>query len=962
MMTMRLKKYLWLFFILAWVSVSPATAQFYPTQHRPNVDWKQLSTPHFKILFPAGEDSAAYETARLLEHHYPGVQNLTGGTLSNFPVILSNYNDRSNGFVTSLHFRSEIDIPPNKGKLLNPKTGSWLKNVVPHELVHAMQFNNVGGFGLGRFVNIFSPDLARSIHGATPSGLREGLATYYESSSVTPGGGRGNHPYFNNQFNAVFDSPQRWSMGQTVHSTDYTRPFNRIYLGGYTFTNWLQKSYGDDTSRDAIDFNVRWPFLGYGIALKHSTGKWPSQLYDEFKKDKEDEITSTNSSTTSRIQPLPLSFEGADVRRPKWLSDSMLIFHGSFYNAKPGFYEYSLNNNSARRLITTRSVSDYNYTLSDDKKTLIYSYNQADLIAANAFKATLIKATLTDGSQQELQKDERLYAPAFSSDSSVLALQTSHSYSTLVEISVDENNGPDSLFSNPGRQLVSVDVNPVSTDSLALVVNHKGNQALWLASKKSLKKDLASIPDISFTDGSIFDPVWHPDGSRVLFSADFSGSLQVYEYDTASGAVTQLTNVRYNAFEASYSPDGNRIAFIMQKENEQLPAVLNRSDFYGMVVPEPSKITANESAIVNNKTVNNWSQSSYSTGFSWVKPRTILPAFEEISGSNRFEIGAGLHSSDLLQQQAYSLVATTAEGRFWYDLTYLNKQFFPGFKARFFSDPAFRRFRFEPSDNTAFTQTFLRQERSFALSVPMNFSLEQNVAFSRLFIEPEIRQSQLRYFNSNGSSPSNFSDATIGNIFAQFNYKLQQDIRSVQPNSGVLLYSEVEHFFRSEGLTLNTIQGPAPLNFAKPTALRTGILGYLSPLRRWNQSLRVGLESITQTNRVFDNQSLVSNGFSEPVLPFANNLLSFSTRYTIPLLYPDNGGLLLPLYLSSIYITAFSNTVADPASGNFLDTSRTIIGGGLRVQFRISNLSIDIGAGIGFEPSRNTSNFFIGTF
>jgi hypothetical protein len=60
-------------------------------------------------------------------------------------------------------------------------------------------------------------------------------------------------------------------------------------LGGYTFTNWLQKSYGDDTSRDAIDFNVRWPFLGYGIALKHSTGKWPSQLYDEFKKDKEDE-------------------------------------------------------------------------------------------------------------------------------------------------------------------------------------------------------------------------------------------------------------------------------------------------------------------------------------------------------------------------------------------------------------------------------------------------------------------------------------------------------------------------------------------------------------------------------------------------------------------------------------------------------------------------------------------------
>lgn len=943
------------------LSCTHVAAQFYPTQFRPPVEWQQLSTPHFKIVFPAGEDSAAYETAHLLEKHYSGVQQLTGGSLTNFPVILTNYNDRSNGFVTSLHFRSEIDIPPHKGKLLNPQTGSWLKNVAPHELVHAMQFNNRGSFGIGRLVNIFSPDLARSMHGASPSGVREGLATYYESNSVTEGGGRGNHPYFKNQFNAIFESNDRWSMGQTVQASDYTRPFNRIYIGGYTFTNWLQKTYGSETSRDAINFNIRWPFLGYGVALKHATGKWPGQLYDEFTADKEQEMTGNHSAPTKALTPLPVAYKGSEIRRPKWLSDSTLIFHGSFYNGRPGFYSYNLSDNAHRRIIQTRSVSDYNYALLDNSNSLIYSYYDADLVNKNAFKATLVQTNLGNGVTETIMRHRRLYAPSLSGDSSLITLEAYHSGTRLIETNLT-NHSVNTLFTNSSLQLTDVAAHPKNPDILAVVMNKQGNQALWITSKENISDDLAAHSTLSFAGGSMFDPVWHPEGNRLLFSADFSGALQIYEYDLRTKSVTQITNERYNVFEASYSPDGNRIAFIIQQENEQLPAVLSRDEFYNEVISAPAHPLNSGLSGVSGAKENSWVKSSYSTGFSWLKPRTLLPAFEEISGSDRLEFGAGLHSSDLLQQQSYSLVATTVEGRFWYDLTYQNKQFFPGLKARVFSDPAFRRFRFDPDDNDPFIQTFLRQERSFALSLPMSFTFEQNVDFSSLFIEPEVRQSQLRYFNRNGTNPSNFSNATIGNLLAQFNYTLQQNIRDVQPNAGFILFSEIEHFFSSDGLTLNIVNGEAQLTFSKPTALRGGIFAYASPLRRWNQSLRIGLEGITQTNRLFDNQSLVSDGFSESVLPFSNNLLSLSTRYTIPLLYPDNGGFLLPLYLSSIYLSAFSNTVADPASANFWDNSRTVLGGGLRFQFRISNLSIDIGASIGFEPSRNTTNFFIGDF
>ncbi|MBN2731556.1 MAG: PD40 domain-containing protein [Balneolaceae bacterium] len=950
-------KLLFLFLFLTFYA-KPASAQFYPTQYRPPVNWQQLSTDHFKIIFPQGEDSAAYNTARILEEQYPGVQKLTGGSLTNFPVILTNYNDRSNGIVTTLHFRSEIDIPPIQGKALNPKTGGWLQNVVPHELVHALQFSNLGGFGLGRIVNIFSPDLARSLHGAPPSGIQEGLATYYESEFVAQNGGRGNYPFFTNPFDAIFTSPGRWSMGQMVHFPIDTRPFNRHYIGGYTFTKWLQDTYGEKTSRDAIDFHVRWPFLGYGVALKHATGRWPAQLYDAFEKNQEAQLKKKNSQTDV-IRPLSISLDGAEIRRPKWLSDSTLIFHGSFYNADPGFYRYTIPDGSLQRIITTSIGSDYNYAISDDRKTLIYSYYKPDAIYPNAFNSTLVKASLKNGASTLINSDRRLFSPSLSADSSLISLERHKSINRIIKINLT-NSLVNSVLADPSYQIVSAAAHPTISDSLAVIMNRNGSQALWLASEDHLKEVLSDPPTISFSDGSVFDPIWHPDGKSILFSADFSGDLQIYEYNLRTAKMIQWTNAPYNAFEASYSPDGNTIAFVIQKENERLPAVLSRNDIYSTdVLTDPSFSPHQD---VSSQSNNNWNSRSYKTGLSWLKPRTVLPAIEEISGSNQYKWGVGLHSNDLLQQQAYSVELTAAEERLWYDLTYQNKQFFPGFRARIFSKPAFRTFRFDPDNESPFTQTFLRQERSFALSMPVQFTFEQNVDFTGLFIEPEFRQSQLRYFNQDKNNATDFSNASIGNIYAQFNYKLQQNIRDVQPNSGLQFYAELEHFFHSGSVSLETTSGQQTLNFANPTALRGGLSAYLSPLQQWNQSLRIGAEAITQTHPVFDAQSVVSDGFSERVLSGSNNLVSINTRYTIPLVYPDDGGFLLPLYLSNIYLVGFTDTVTDPTANDVLQSSRSVFGAGVRIRFRISNLSLDIGAGIGVEPSRNNIHYFIGDF
>jgi hypothetical protein len=132
---------------------------------------------------------------------------------------------------------------------------------------------------------------------------------------------------------------------------------------------------------------------------------------------------------------------------------------------------------------------------------------------------------------------------------------------------------------------------------------------------------------------------------------------------------------------------------------------------------------------------------------------------------------------------------------------------------------------------------------------------------------------------------------------------------------------------------------------------------------RWNQSLQVTVQAITQTNMtVFNTSSLFSQSFAENPFPVASNLGLLNTRYTIPVTYPDDGGLLLPLYLSNIYLVLFSQTAADLDNENLISGSRTVLGAGIRSRFRLSNLAFDIGISLGWEPTRNNVTWHVSGF
>lgn len=979
---MRFKKAcaVFIFSLIPVLSIGQSLSYNSLTTVRPmGIGWQEINTEHFRVIFPRGVDSLAFRSAAILEDQYGKVSKLTGGTLSNFPVILRDYNDVSNGFVNSYNFRSEVDLSTLKGKSMNPKTGDWLETVLSHELVHATHFNIQQPWedkkvSISNFISLFSPDMARSIHGFPPVGMHEGLAVYHETEAIAPLGGRGNYTYFNNRFNDNFRSSDRWNMGQSLITSDYNQPLNRHYISGYQFMDWLHDEYGDDISKKVIRYHYHNFFLGYGFALRQKTGKWPGQLYDEYekaiRKKEEKRLAGIDNETTASSKVLDFYFKGEQTRAPKWLNNEELLFYASFYNGRLGFYTYRLNESKPRLITETYSVGDNNYEIEGD--ALYFSSYKQDPLYTSVYKSDVFRYDLQRGKSHRVTHKARVYAPTFNGEK-LIGIRTVSGVSSIVE--VDEQTGHTTTLATFGEATPkALRFNPQEPGRLAIVMRKRGVQGLWITSLDSLKKDLDGPPDVAFERGSIFDPEWHPDGNRLLFTMDAYPAMNIYEYELESGEIRRVTNAAYNAMEASYSPDGDKIAYVLQLKNERKIAILEREDFAKEIVERERLLTEESLSKALNRPyvgeenledLQTLPVSSYRGDVSWLKPRVVYPVFEEVSGS--YQYGLGLSSIDALSSQAYSFELTGIQNRLWYDFTYTNKMFYPGFELSTYSEPQF--LVISNSANDRFSM--MRQDRGFGLSIPFNYTFRGDTRLSSISISPELKAEQIKYYDLSPNALTDFNTRYRAGLFSQLNIGVLNLPRDVQPSAGISVFGLYEQTLNDLQLTVPTPLGDFQQNLNNQWTAYYGIFGFVSPLRRWNQSLRLGVRFLQQSeSAIYSNSTIIPMGFDRTDFPNYNasggtgfqNLARFSTRYTIPILYPDTGFLTVPAYLSSVYLTAFSHTLTNMDASDLLQSSRSIFGAGFHVQFKVSNLLFDLGIGFAYEPTRNNTQFIFGEF
>lgn len=928
-------------------------AQVYQNIYRPATpEWYKLQTPYFKILFQDGEQEAAYRTAHILEEQYPAVQSLVGGRLRNMPVVLNGQNDLSNGYVTTLNFRIEVEIPRIKGKSMNPLDGSWLNTVMPHELVHALHLNVMPRWGTTWFIRPFSPDLARSMHFAAPVGMLEGIAVFHETHHHYDIGGRGNHAYFTNQHLAVAQSGTRWSLAQMLTNPMHEHPFDRHYIGGYEFIHWLQYEYGMDITKKTIQFVSRWPFLGYGSALWYHTGKRPSQLYQDFVTGKNirknihnNELDHFNVAFTHSRQ-----WSIGRSRRPVWISDDEILMYSQSGNIRPGYYYLNLNQMDFRLFHETGNVEDYLLSLHPDRSRFMYARYHRHPIYDHHFTMGVYEVQVSDGAQVRLisESNDRVHAPEYGPNNSRWALQTFHENNILVRL---QSSGIDTLLVPYSGYIVQFAFKPSKkkevcfSDTMAVIANRDGLQALWFLSVDSLEVFNQRNPDISFDGASVMDLSWHPDGEKLLFTSDYGGAMNLFVYDVINDAIHQLTNHRYGIMEGSFSPDGSRIAAIQISENRFEPVILEEKKLHFKLLesdiwkrdafsgPSPS------APFLYEKNPSDWQLSRYKTGYSWLRPRSLFPYWTNESSATGNRFGVTLSSGDVLRRNSYTADFSTSNRRFWFDAAYHHTGFYPGFGVNIFHQPLH-------------TTLGLWEKRGARLQIPFRYMIDQDTRISRFFIIPSLDLQQQKSVEPIAMY-SDWTNRVTGSIFLAFHYDLHQKFRDAQPSAGWLFFVEFEQDVYSE-LTARRVR-----------AMRSGLYRYLSFRKFSNRSMRAGIEFLTQNQPFFDISGFYSIAFDEKLLSESSQAARYNTRYTIPIIYPDRGSILLPFHVDRIYLVFFSDTIVPFSELNekgIVSASRTLYGTGIRAGMRFFQVPFDIGVAFVIEPSRNRTGSILGSF
>ena len=96
--------------------------------------------------------------------------------------------------------------------------------------------------------------------------------------------------------------------------------------------------------------------------------------------------------------------------------------------------------------------------------------------------------------------------------------------------------------------------------------------------------------------GGVHDPQWADDGDGVVFTADWTGSRDVYMYPTPDGRARRLTNLISGAGTPALAPDGESMSFSASQGGRQAVFVLPMSGAEREPTDLPTQALASEPA------------------------------------------------------------------------------------------------------------------------------------------------------------------------------------------------------------------------------------------------------------------------------------------------------------------------------------------------------------------------------
>lgn len=927
-----------------------AQTSIYSIIYRPaGIAYEVVKTVHFDVIYQAGFQEQALEAAYQLEVHYDSTRSLVG-TSHRFrmPVVLNAFNDRSNGYVTPVPFKQEVELPRIRTDGLSLRSASWLETVMPHELVHAVQGEYRAGFGLGGLLRWFSPDLARAVNFGIPPGITEGWAVYYESS-FRSGSGRLNHSIFNMEFRAAMLSDKPWSLAQMLEAPSYTYPFDRFYNGGGHWVEYLYANgYGRTIGR-ALQLQNRFPLWGYGMSWWLANRKEPVWYYNAFR----DEIRATEQARLDDLGVLTdptvvASKTGRIHRRPLWLDNEHVVVYARGYALRRGLYRIHTQTGERTLLSYQRVLGDWSYALSDDARRLYFARYDPDPLVGIQAEASSYVLDLAERTVEALGAGARHFAPVEGPDG---VLWTLRNRGQFTEWYTHQADGTTIQVAPWERATIQALLPRPSSDATYVLMNVAGYQGLFSVSFAGQQVD-GTIPVILFEEASVLQATWSRDGRYVLFSADLGGIPNVYAFDVESQAVRRLTNAAFGALDPALSPDQRTVAYIdYQHEQYNLVTIpfdweagvdVPVADWQGgfdsdwesqLMTPAIPLMAATEGPAKPYRAIR------------YIAPRSLFPtiSYEDERTSNPDDVelgvavGLALQGTDPLETWRYNVEGFYQHHRLWGRAAFQGAGNALRPTLSLFSEPStVLALRTLPNGEVE-TLRVGREERGVGVRLETPITLEQNVFSSRVSLALRADYEEERLFDDNGDDLRDFIGRFTLRPAVQYSHRLQSNARDLVPNTGAVL-------------TVNSLLDLSVEEGQARQAMLARATVYVPLLMQQNIGLALNAGLLTQNRGSIYTLDFFMPRGHEDVFLGQGTFVRYGAEVTVPISYIDNGFVLAPIYFRALYAFGFAESLHP--SDDWSETERvSALGGGLGLQMRIlSFASIDFRVAYSYRP------------
>ncbi len=633
----------------------------------PNLDWRTILTPHFRVHYHRGETALADRMAHLGEEVLP----VLAKALGHFPedpihIILTDETDSANGLADVLPYNHVLLFAavPDVGSGLGD-FDEYRRMLLTHELAHIVHLDDISGL----------PALANRIIGkqlspnlVAPRWLIEGLAVWLETTLTSRGRATSSltDMVIRAQiYDGVLPSIDEFTTNRRAYP-GATAP----YLYGGRFMSFIARRHGADAIGEMTHrYGGRVVPYGLNIVAKDATGEDFVSMYEAWV---EEERALALAVLERVVDPTPFHLvpgqaptvhglrfardgRAALVQVPRD-DDPELVFYGP-----PGGAIAPLGPELGR---LRTSEGDGAFTPDGQRFVAVVS----DVVDHRFRFRDLEVIDLGTWTRRRRTEGARLSDPDVGlrdGRAEIAAVAQAAGHTRIVRLSVDGDDLPRTeVDRGPAAQLYAPRYSPDGRTLVYGVAEATGIRRLILRDL-----DDGSERELYASQSLLLDPRFSADGQSLLYSDDRDGIFDIYAVDLRTSAVTRRTRVTTGVFEPIESPGGDRLFARVATSGGFALGEVSAARTPALPPPAPALLRTQTASV----TLSVFPEEPY-TPWETLLPKAYLLGMSLTRSS--VQLSLGLSGSDAIERHGYRLdlfYSGEAE-RLGFDFVYSNHQ------------------------------------------------------------------------------------------------------------------------------------------------------------------------------------------------------------------------------------------------------------------------------------------------